>query len=367
MKNMNIAYFVSSHGFGHATRSTAVMEALIALDPGLDFHIFSTVPTWLFQETLNGNFEYHEIPVDIGLVQKSSLAEDLEGTIHQLDEWLPFSPERIKNLAEMLIQQKCRLVICDIAPLGVAVAEAANIPSLLIENFTWDWIYEGYLNTLDQQYANRLSGHIKYLRQWFDCTTFHIQTSPVCSLIPEANLVTGPVSRRHKEKPEEIRRQLDLSMSGKMVLITMGGIPWDYTSLQSLEKLPETVFLIPGASNQRVRNNNLILLPHHSGFLHPDLIRSADALIGKVGYSTVAEAYRAGIPFGYIDRPLFRESATMISFIKKKMKGTLISKDLFAGKNWQKTLTELLELPRIHRNEPDAADQIARFIIQSIS
>jgi hypothetical protein len=38
---------------------------------------------------------------------------------------------------------------------------------------------------------------------------------------------------------------------------------------------------------------NLVLLPHHSGFYHPDLVNASDAVIGKVGYSTAGRTDRS--------------------------------------------------------------------------
>jgi len=36
-----IAYFISSHGFGHAARAAAVMETLSESNPGVRFEIFT--------------------------------------------------------------------------------------------------------------------------------------------------------------------------------------------------------------------------------------------------------------------------------------------------------------------------------------
>jgi len=36
-----IACFISPHGYGHAARAAAVMEALHLLDPGKEFEIFT--------------------------------------------------------------------------------------------------------------------------------------------------------------------------------------------------------------------------------------------------------------------------------------------------------------------------------------
>ena len=44
----------------------------------------------------------------------------------------------------LLDAHDARLVVSDAPPLGCAAAAAAGIPSVVITNFTWDWIYEGY-------------------------------------------------------------------------------------------------------------------------------------------------------------------------------------------------------------------------------
>ena len=41
-------------------------------------------------------------------------------------------------------QHDVRLVIADAPPLGCAAAAAAGIPSVVVSNFTWDWIYQAY-------------------------------------------------------------------------------------------------------------------------------------------------------------------------------------------------------------------------------
>ncbi|HYQ61402.1 MAG TPA: hypothetical protein VEP29_10130, partial [Desulfatiglandales bacterium] len=57
LKN-RIACFISPHGYGHAARATAVMEALHHLDPEKEFEIFTEVPEWFFHHSLSGAFTY---------------------------------------------------------------------------------------------------------------------------------------------------------------------------------------------------------------------------------------------------------------------------------------------------------------------
>ena len=67
-----IACFISPHGFGHATRAIAVIEALQLIRAHVHAHIFTTVPRSLFAQTLT-SFTYHPVVVDVGLVQSSAL------------------------------------------------------------------------------------------------------------------------------------------------------------------------------------------------------------------------------------------------------------------------------------------------------
>lgn len=349
---MIVAYFISPHGFGHAARAAAVMNALYRFQPNIRFEIFTLVPRWFFHDSLNARFTYHETLTDIGLAQESSLKENVPQTLKRLREFLPFNQSLISTLQSQI--SKCNLVICDIAPLGIAVARAAGIPSVLIENFTWDWIYAGYAD-------KRFAKHIAYLRDIFRSADYHIQTEPVCQRW-RADLTTPPVSRAPRTSQSETRKRLKIPPHAQVVLITMGGIPEQHTFLDRLKTMRGVNFIVPGATRHQHIEDNLILLPHRSEFYHPDLMNAADAVIGKAGYSTVAEAYHAGIPFGFIAREKFRESATMARFIKREMRGIEIPASEFQNGNWLHTLDELLAMPRVKRKQMNGAAQVAKFI-----
>ena len=352
----SIAYFISPHGYGHAARAAGVMEAMYEVDPAVRFEIFTQVPRWFFDHSLSGNFGYHSLLTDIGLVQSTPLHANLKETVRRLNHFLPFDPSRMRELANLVGNLECALIICDIAPMGIVVAKQAGIPSLLVENFTWDWIYEGYV-----KYNQRIGEHIDYLKGLFEAADFHIQTEPV-TCRRTVNLTTFPVSRKVKCPAHEIRHKLGLPKSSKAVMITMGGTEKDYSFLEQISQKRDIHFVIPGASKRVEIHANLVLLPHRSDYFHPDLVNACDGVIGKVGYSTVAEIYYAGIPFGYIARSRFRESQTLVSFIKNQMRGLPIGEDAFHDGSWLSSLHDLLALPRIYRKEPQGAEQIAHFI-----
>jgi hypothetical protein len=351
-----IAFFVTPHGFGHGGRAAAVMAALNKLDPSLRFEIFTEIPEWFFRESLSGPFVYHPCLTDIGMVQESPLHEDLSATVLRLDEFLPFGRDMLNTLGEQVKRAGCELILCDIAPLGIAVGQRVGIPSVLIENFTWDWIYEGYARE-----DSRMIRHVAYLHGVFTSVNYHIQTEPV-SVYGRADLLTPPVSRTARTPARETRERLGMPGNAHAVLITMGGMKSRHGFLSRLKEQGKVFFVIPGSSDSPAIEDNLVLLPHHSHFFHPDLIDACDAVIGKVGYSTVAEVYDAGVPFGYIPRTRFRESEALTAFARERMNGIEITEERFEDGGWLSDLPKLMALPRIRRNEQNGAAQVARFV-----
>jgi hypothetical protein len=322
-----VAYFISPHGLGHAARAAGVMAAVQKANPGVGFEIFTKVPPWFFQDSLDGPFRVHQLLTDIGIVQQSPFHEDLELTRQKLDAFLPFDNSLLSGLARKLETFGCDLVICDIAPMGIAVAKEAGIPSLLVENFE-----------------------------------YHVQTEPICRP-RRAALKVLPVSRSIRKPAAEIRRELELPVDGTVVIITLGGIPHDTPFLKHLPDRNGLCFLVPGGSRTIERHQNIVLLPHHSRFFHPDLINASDVVVGKAGYSTLAEAYYAGIPFGYISRSTFRESRVLVDFIASRMAGQEIGIEAFHDGTWISHLHSLLATPRKSRAGTNGAEKIAGFVL----
>lgn len=357
----SIAFFISPHGYGHAARASAVMAAMHELDPSIRFEIFTTVPQWFFQQSLSGLFGYHSLLTDIGMAQESPLREDLTETFRKLNDFLPYDCFLIERLAREMSTIKCRLILCDISPMGIVVAQNACIPSVLIENFTWDWVYEYYAG-----HDLPAKQHIEYLRNIFKSVNYHIQAEPVC-LYGNADFTTQPISRKVRESARQIRQKLGVPDDAKVVIITMGGIPEKRMSLEQLKHYDNIYFVVPGSRHAMQRVNNLILLPHHSDIYHPDLIHACDAVIGKLGYSTLAEIYYAGLPYGYIPRPSFRESEILEAFVKERMHGYAISESQYQEGSWTTFLPEILALPGMTRTEPNGADHAAKFIYEILN
>jgi len=358
----HIAYFVTAHGFGHATRASAVMAAAHARQPDLCFDIFTSAPEFIFRDSLTGPFVYHHAIADVGLVQRSALEEDLNATLARLDEFLPFDPFLVRTWADWVERLQCELVVCDIAPLGLAVAEAAGLPSLLIENFTWDWIYRGYLAQ-----APGLRASADYLEGVFAKARYWLQAEPFCLPRQQADGCVQPIGRRPRATVAETRAALGLADGERLLLVSLGGVPDQAPIPADARPQPGLVYALAGAAERLRRDGPWLLLPHHSPVYYPDLLAASDAVIGKLGYSTVAEAYHAGVPFGYLPRAQFRESPILAEFVERQMPGLPVSAEDFQAGGWLRAAAELLEMPRVPRQRLNGADQAAEFILDLLA
>jgi hypothetical protein len=90
---------------------------------------------------------------------------------------------------------------------------------------------------------------------------------------------------------------------------------------------------------------------------------ASDAVLGKSGYSTVAEAYWAGIPFGYFLRTGFRESQSLSIYLQAYLKGIEFTEKDFEDGQWVDLLRTLVARPHMPRTGPNGAYEVAGLIV----
>ena len=351
---INIAVFISCHGFGHAARMTAVMDALHRSGQSYHFHLFTAVPSWFFAG-MNAAHTYHGRRVDVGFVQRDALHVDFAATADALRCFYPFADALLDELSGQLQQTRCQLVVCDIA----AAASRAGLKSVLFENFTWQFLYtriEG---------AAGLDRYADYIGYWTDRADYHIQLSPVCERDAAVPLVS-PVSRRPVQSREALAQALTIDPGRKTVLLSMGGNAQEIGFLHGLRQArPYVNFIASGRGVRRVCGN-LRQLPADSGLDHPGMVRLSDVLIAKIGYSTLAEAYDAGTPYLAITRPNYPEMPALEAFANRHMAARIIRLGSVDAADWVAHVDALLETRRFDRAEHSAGDDQCARIVQEI-
>ncbi|WP_410346789.1 hypothetical protein [Thioalkalivibrio sp.] len=354
---VRISFFVSSHGFGHASRACAVMQSLRRQQPDLSLRVYTRTPEWFFRDSV-GRLDYRAWQTDIGLVQRSPLREDVPATLAELAAFMPFRPGVVDRLAAEIADQD--LVVCDVSPLGLRAAAAAGVESVLIENFTWDWIYRAYMDA-----HPGLAPFIDYVEAVNRTAGLRIQAEPVCQPVPDA-VIAGPIARGLHEGRVAVRERLEIDPETPLVLVSMGGVPAEYPFLGRLPDRDDCVLLLPGAATERRRDGALLMLPERSGFHHPDLVNACDALVCKAGYSTLAEAYQAGVPLAWFPRERFPESPVLDAFIVREMSGIRLRPSDWDDGTWIERLPELLSLGRRPPAVAPGGDQVANLLLQRL-
>ena len=355
-KEFKIGCFITSHGYGHAARTCAVLNALSHLRPDLSVLIFTEVPEWFFHESLEVPFEFNSCKTDVGLFQKSVFLHDIEATLGGLRNWLPFGDDILQSLVEKI--KDCQLVYCDVSALGIAVAHLASIPCILFENFLWDWVYEAFL--LQEQMFN---APISKLQEHYAQAGLHIQSEPVCSRIEDIPLVP-PVSRKSRVSRTEVRSRLNIREDQPMILFSRGGDPDALPFHDKLKQLPEMCFVFAGGVSAYRQEGNLHFLPFESDFFHPDLVHAADLVVGKAGYSMIAEVWAAGVPFAYALREGFRESSVLDAFLQSHISSRGYTDKELASGVWVDDLPSLLKFPRC-QPRPNGAEPTAKLITEA--
>jgi UDP:flavonoid glycosyltransferase YjiC (YdhE family) len=344
----SVAAFISPHGFGHATRTIAVLEALQQRDPEIKLTIFTTVPEHIFSESLK-NYTLYPVQTDVGIIQHDALHCDIDATRCALEDFLPFNPQLINELTGKV--HDCSRILCDISPLGIAVAEAAGVPSILVENFTWDWIYK----------HPSLDRYKRIMATLFNRAQIHIQTEPVCHRV-QKGIQCPPISRKRRQDSGAVRKTLNAGLR-QLVLISMGGISYNLQRLEMFENHPHILFILAGSHTTGPLTDNCYGLSHNSPIYHPDLIAAADLVVCKAGYSTVAECLHAGTPILCIDREGFAETSVLSAFVKKRMNGTIIREEQLQSGEWLEMLPSLLAATRPQPAEENGAGLVADILL----
>lgn len=287
------------------------------------------------------------------------MEENLEATYSQLSQWLPFQEQDVRSLAQEIRDLGCTAVVADVTALGIGAARAANLPAILVENFTWDWIYGAY-GSRDSRFLAMAS----ILEDLYTDVDLRIQTEPWCNDVRGAVKV-GPVSRAARSSRRQTRRELGVDETDAMIVMSMGGIPWDFGEVERAQQ-PNAILVVPGGAQAARREGSVIVLPHRSRFYHPDLIAAADAVIGKLGYSTLAEVWSSGTRMGWIRRGTFPESKPLALWAGRHIPGFEIDGRRLFDQTWMEEIPRLLDAPPAAGTRRNGADEAAAAILDLI-
>lgn len=326
---MTVAFYISGHGFGHAARSIEVINALVALQPGIRVIIRSEVAPWLVARTALAGVTLEPGRCDTGVVQIDSLTLDATATIERARTFMSTFPQRIDVEVAWLRKVRATLVLSDLPPLGIAAARAAGLPAVALGNFTWDWIYSGYDGGADLAAA---------IGDIYRQTTVALRLPMWGGFATMPRVIDLPfVARRSSRDPADVRATLNLPPDERLVLVSFGGYGLEGLAVEALRQMTGYQVILPGDLDEAAM--------YAGGVRYEDLVGAVDVVVTKPGYGIISECLANHTALLYTSRGHFLEYDVLVAAMPRFLRAAFIDhSDLFAGR-WRHHLDRLLAQP----------------------
>lgn len=353
---MNVAFYITGHGLGHAARSVEIIKSIYRKNPSIKFYLRTSVPLWFIEDSLKEsiNYDYHNVLIDIGVVQRDALRLDKLGTLESFSQFWASRKDLIFEEVKCLSKKKIDFVISDISPIAFLVAQKMGIPSIAISNFVWSYIYNDYVKKYPQysyliDEINAAYGTAAFALRYpfygdFSCfdTVYDI----------------GLVGRKTLKTRNEILNILPAASCKKIILIAFGGFSVDSNFADKIN-LGSEYYIVDATTLKHTSSEEFLTVP--------DIVSVASAVITKPGYGIVSECILAQTPMLYTSRGDFAEYGKLVSGMKKYIPACFIpQKSLFAG-NIKPYLDRLFSImPKKALISNSGADDAANIIFSNL-
>jgi L-arabinokinase len=339
---MAVVFYVTGHGFGHAVRQIAIVNAVVQRVPDVPVVVRTSVAPWLFARSVRASVRLEPGVVDTGAIQRGSLDVDIPATLEAARAFYDGADAWIAREAGWLAGAGARLVIADIPPLPIAAARRAGIPAIGISNFTWDWIYEDY------DARRRAPGLVEAIETWYAAADEGWRL-PMHGGFPSfATLRDLPLVARVARQPREaVRAALGLPPHRPLVLVSLGGygargidLHAAAASLRGLAEVVATSYdaFTPGAGVHRVDETRM----YGQRIRYEDLVGAVDIVASKPGYGIISECAANGTALLYTDRGRFCEYDVLVREMPRLLASAFIAQDDLLAGRWRDAVSALL-------------------------
>ena len=363
--NTGVVFFISGHGFGHASREVEIINALGAARPDLPITIRSTVSPGLLARTLTVPYVLEPGACDSGIVQSSSVAHDDEATVRAAAEFFGNWRDRVSAEQQRLATIRPAVIVGDIPPIAFEVAHRMGVPSFAISNFTWDWIYETHPGM-----AKGAPWLLPIIRDAYARATSALELpfSGGFEVFPNRRQLPL-VARRSTRTRSDTRAYFGIPADRPAVLLSFGGYGLPELDLATVDCLDDWTVVTTDriTPDNRALPRGVIYVVESAfvgrGFRYEDLVASVDVVLTKPGYGIVAECVAAGTAMLYTSRGHFREYDVLVAGLQRFARSRFLPQaDMFEGR-WREALAALHAAPPPpERMASDGAETAASLI-----
>lgn len=305
---MNVAYYISDYGYGHASRSIAIIRKLLEKIESVHITIcHSFAETFIKDSIEDERVTFRKVKTDIGYILDTHTLElDHEKMNQMYDYYLDNREFCIAYEVQFLNEHHISHVITDIYPHAIEAAEKLSIPSVGVSNFFWSDLYEAIVPAFK----------LKIMKQAYSKLTYFLQLDGGVNLQSEEAKVFNFFSREvEQEEVVRIRKELNLLSEETVVFYGLGmKINHHHINQLKLWSSENCKFIV--SSHILIDHPNVYRIP--SNYLETqNFVAASDFTITKPGWSTVAEALNGKSRLLLLERDTFIEDKATIETLKK--------------------------------------------------
>ncbi len=331
---MNIVYYITGHGYGHAVRSIEIIKQLLDQDIKCRVHIRTKAPEWLFKVLPQNRITYQETTLDTGVLQRDSFHVDKPATLQANIDLIAQAPSLIRKQLRDLETIKPDVIVSDITPLAFEIADQLSLPSVAVGNFSWDWIYTPFRDEFPA-----FESVIEFIQQRYAKADILYQLPFYGDMSAFPNIVNVPVvCRKSGADGRSIKSELELEKEIFLIALRendLTNINWEKVILpKDLTGL--ATFHIPHPQFKQIKEGQ---------FLFQDLVKTARIALSKPGYGIVSDCIANQTRLLYIPRNDFAEEPVLQAALRKYATSEKIERQELIAGNWT-ALNNLLNKPQ---------------------
>lgn len=345
---MLIVACISAHGFGHGSRTAAVLRALHQLRPSWRLVVSTALPEAFLDTALAGvPHQRRRCRWDVGVIQADALGVDPDATLTALEMLEGELPEQLERERQWLDRQPGPLAFLgDVPPATARLAQSFNAPLLWLASFGWDAIY----GPMGEAFAPWREHCLALYRQG-DLLLHCPLAMPMPWDLPTVKL--GLTAAPPRLAAEQVRRRLRLPRQRQhCALISFGGLGLELDPAL-LQRWPQWTFIGSAPALAAVANGRV--LPE--GWRPVDVMPCCSRVLTKPGYSTFCEALSQNLGIHLVHREGFAEAAVLERDLVDHGQHRLLSEAELRSGDWQ--LDQPLLTPRIGPLPGGGAEQAA--------
>lgn len=328
---------ISSHGFGHVSQTSVVLNELVKLVPAIRLTVRTTAPLALLKQRIHCAFEHIPLAFDFGMKMANAVDVEVEESAAAYQAFHTDWQQKVLREAASMHQLKPDLLLANVPYLSLAAARHARVRAVGMCSLNWADIYQHYC--VRDGASQRI--HQQILAA-YNSADYFLKTQPAMEMGNLGNVRSvQPIAQMGVPHRSLISTRSTFRETEKLVMVAMGGMEFRLP-VQSWPHLHGIHWIVPQSWGIK-RNDTTTFESLNLSFV--DVLASCNAVITKPGYGTFTEAACAGIPLLYVTRRNWPEEPYLVHWLRQNAACIEVERELLKSGELAEVLEKLWSMP----------------------